>query len=600
MKKLLKGCLWVFAVVLGFTACKEPVEVPPAQVYFSKDNGGRVDIAIDANSFDVTLNRLDADGSALVPITVTADSLAAAWFELPEAVEFTDTALSAVYTITVKDGAVLEYDRYAGISLAIAGENAAALGKAEHSFEVGVPAPWGEWEKVAEGTYYPSVYWSSEEKGLALYYRECLVNDTDAQYCIQGIQNTMNLTVEYDRQTGACRVLPQYAATNYKYGQVTVADVLHSPVPVVQKADEESPCTYDEENGLFTFNLAYVVSTQWGGNANESFGSGVERFQLDGFVKQDADYSFAMQFRGNYVDEPGANNAVISVVKGADVPMFLMTIVGAGENDGVVSGGMLAGTVPCDTLTESGFYAFPVAESGDYKAVAVTFDVNGIENEVHSTEFKFWVAGESEPWQSLGYAVYTDDIIAPLLGMPVSSHYVEVLANKEQPGLFRVLEPYGPRFAYFSNATSYVEEGSFIDIDASDPQAVWIMGWQSTGFNYGKGEVLVTSYAWYMADGLGATKEEVKELGLCGTYTNGVITFPVNGLLCGIDGTAYKGNTSGAFALDMTNMLEAVPEAAAVATSVAAPKELKPQGDPVGKVSLFKKIDNSFLAPQKL
>ena len=586
------------ALLLCFVACNEPVdEIPAKDIYFSKDNGGRVEIAVDAKSFDVVLNRVAADGSVRVPMTVTADSLANAWFNFPDAVEFADAALSATYTVTVKDGAVLEYDKYSRISLAIGSEYAAVLGDAVYSFEVGVPAPWSEWEKIGEGTYYPTVYWSTGQAGLSLYYRECLVNDADAQFCIAGIQNTMNLTVEYDRLSGACRVLPQYAATNYKYGQVTVADVLHSPVPVVRSADEESPCTYDAAKGLFAFNLAYVVSTQWGGNADESFGSGVERFQLDGFLKQDADYSFAMQFRGHYIDANGVDNAVISVSKGADVAGCLMAVVAADDNTDATVQGMLAGSVACDTLTAGGFYACPMTASGNYKAVAITYNAEGEIIEPHTVEFEFWVAADSNPWQSMGYAVYTDDVIAPLLGMPVSSHYVEVLANKEQPGLFRVLEPYGPRFAYFSNATSYVE-GSYIDIGASDPQAVWIMGWQSTGFNYGKGEVLVTSDAWYKADGLGATQEEVKEAGLCGTYTNGVITFPVNGLLYGIDGKAYRGNRSGAFALDMTNMLEAVPEAAAVATSVAAPKEVKLQGEPMGKVSRFKKIDNSFLAPQ--
>ena len=597
MKKLLKGNFFaLLAVLLGFSACTEPAVEVLSQVYFSKENAGIVDIAVDAKSFDVEVKRIDATGNARVPMTVTADSIANAWFNFPDAVEFADAALSAVYTVTVKDGAVLEYDRYAKISLAIAGEYLAALGDAVHSFEVGVPAPWSEWEKVGEGTYYPSVYWCNEEKGLALYYRECLVNDTDAQYRIEGIQNTMNLTVEFNRQTGACQVLPQYAATNYKYGQVTVTDIPHSPLAGADGTYEDNPCTYDAENGLFVFNLAYVVSTQWGGVANESFGSGVERFLLDGFVKQDADYSFAMQFRGNYVDEPGMNNAIISTVKGADVAMFLMTVVRAGESDEVVSGAMLAGTVPCDTLTEAGFYAFPIAESGDYKAVAITFDVDANPIKVHSTDFEFWLAGESDPWQSLGYALYTDDVISPFLGMPVSSHYVEVLENKEQPGMFRVMDPYGPEFAYFSSATSYVE-GSYIDIDATDPQAVWIMGWQSTGFDNGDGEITVTSMAWYKADALEVSKEEVKEAGFCGTYVDGVITFPVDGLFVGIGTKAYYGNRNGAFALDMTNMLEAIPESAAAARNVAVSAEVKQQGEPVGKVLLFKKIDNSCLTP---
>ncbi len=597
VERVVNKFLALAVLVLCFTACKEPADETPAQVYFPKDNGSKVEIAIDAKSFDVTVNRVGVEGNAIVPVTVTADSLAAAWFELPDAVEFSDAAQSAIYTVTVKEGAVLEYDRYAKISLAIAGEYAAALGNAVYSFEVGVPAPWSEWEKIGEGTYYPTVYWSGEQPGLEVYYRECLVNDTDAQFCIQGIQNTMNLTVEYDRLTGACGVLPQYAATNFKYGQVTVTDMPHSPLAGVEGSYEEFPCTYDAEKGLFTFNLAYVVSTQWGGNADESFGCGVEKFQLDGFVAPD--YSFAMQFRGHYLDANGVDNAVVSVSKGTDVARYFIAVVDADEDTDAIVGGMLAGSVACDTLVEGGFYACPMANSGNYKAVAVTYTAEGEVIETHTAEFEFWVAADSNPWQPLGYASYTDDVIAPLFGTTVQTYYVQVLESKENPGLFRLVDPYGPEFPLYSQANSY-KKGSHIDIDATDPQGVWIAGWQSTGLDIKeKGTVSITSYAWYRANELGATKEDAKAAGFCGVYDNGVITFPVKGLVLQYGGkAAIYGNLNAAFALDLTNLLDEIPagEGGESAAPVAR-VDMRPQGEVAGDVVRFKKIDNSFLAP---
>ncbi len=592
VERVVNKFLALAVLVLCFTACKEPADETPAQVYFPKDNGSKVEIAIDAKSFDVAVNRVGVDGAVRVPIIVTADSLADAWFELPDAVEFSDAAQSAIYTVTVKEGAVLEYDRYAKISLAIAGEYAAALGNAVYSLEVGVPAPWSEWEKIGEGTYYPTVYWSGEQPGLEVYYRECLVNDTDAQFCIQGIQNTMNLTVEYDRLTGACGVLPQYAATNFKYGQVTVTDMPHSPLAGVEGSYEEFPCTYDAEKGLFTFNLAYVVSTQWGGNAEESFGCGVEKFQLDGFVAPD--YSFAMQFRGHYLDANGVDNAVVSVSKGTDVARYLIAVVDADEDTDAIVGGMLAGSVACDTLVEGGFYACPMANSGNYKAVAVTYTAEGEVIETHTAEFEFWVAADSNPWQSLGYALYTDDVVAPFLGKSVSSHYVKVVENKYQPGLYRLIDPYGPQSSLYPDASSY-DTGSYIEIDATDPQGVWIAGVQSTGLDFGDGLIGITSMAWYKADALGATKEAVKEAGLCGVYADGVITFPVNGLIVVSGNNAFYGNRNGGFALDMTSLLESVPEEEGGSAAPAARVNMELKAQVVGKVSLFKKIDNSFL-----
>ena len=134
------------------------------------------------------------------------------------------------------------------------------------------------------------------------------------------------------------------------------------------------------------------------------------------------------------------------------------------------------------------------------------------------------------------------------------SYNVEVLENKEKPGLFRMVNPYGPEFPLYPYASSY-EEGSYIEIDATDPDGVWIEGWQSTGIDIANnGLMSVTSMAWYQANANGATKEEAKEAGLCGVFADGVITFPVDGVLVSINSKAYYGNRNGAFRLDMSNL----------------------------------------------
>lgn len=152
------------------------------------------------------------------------------------------------------------------------------------------------------------------------------------------------------------------------------------------------------------------------------------------------------------------------------------------------------------------------------------------------------------PWESLGMATYTDDCIAPLFGQPVSSHPVEVLVNKGKPGIFRLVDPYGPNFALFPNAISH-ETGTHIDIDATDPEGVWIEGWQSTGLDVGYGVMSITSMAWYQT-----TKAEAKDAGLCGVLTDGVITFPANGLIVKMGGKVNYANTNGEWKLDLNNM----------------------------------------------
>ena len=103
--------------------------------------------------------------------------------------------------------------------------------------------------------------------------------------------------------------------------------------------------------------------------------------------------------------------------------------------------------------------------------------------------------------------------------------------------------------------------------------------------------------AWYQANANGATKEDAKEAGLCGTYADGVITFPADAILVAIGDDAYYANRNAAFALDMTDMLESLPAEAAASRSIAARMMMEIKAKAAGKVTHFKKIDSSFLTP---
>ena len=278
-----------------------------------------------------------------------------------------------------------------------------------------------------------------------------------------------------------------------------------------------------------------------------------------------------------------------------------MTVVSADEDANAAVQGMLAGTVPCDTLTESGYYAYPIATSGNYKALAITFDAEDKPVEAHSTGFEFWVAGDSNPWESLGYAKYTDDLVLPLFGNPAMSYYVEVLENKEQPGMFRLVDLYGPEHPLYPYST--YEEGSYIEIDATDPDGVWFEGIQSTGMDVSSnGLMSLMSLGWYQVQKTeGATKEDAKAAGLLGVYADGVITFPANAVAVVIGSKMYTGQVTTGFHLDMTNLLDEIPaDEGGESAAPAARMGMKFQGKAMGKVSLFKKIDFSHLVPVEM
>ena len=414
---------------------------------------------------------------------------------------------------------------------------------------VGDYSVW-QWMNTADYNY--SVYWGGTVDGVDVYYRKSFVDKTDTQYKFVGMAGGYDLIVNYNPETGNCQVLPQQVTTHSTYGPVFVSDIPHYPLKSGYSYDNY-PCTFDENIGQFSLHLIYFVSTELGGSANGQFANGVETIQLAGYYIPD--YSFSMSFVNQRINENGEDCAVISTIKGVDITKYLITVVEETASIDDVVNGMINGTHSCYEFTESTEVSFPITSSGKYKAVAVTFDEKGNPYEEKSIDFEFYLNGENS-WESLGYATYVDDCIAPMIDSKYYEYKVEVLENKDQPGLFRMVDPYGPQFPLYPYASSY-NPGSYIEIDATDPEGVWIEGWQSTGLDVqNNGLMEVTSMAWYQANAQGITKDEAKVAGLCGVYADGVITFPVKGLAVAVGGRAYYGNQSGAFKLDMTNMTE--------------------------------------------
>ncbi len=595
------GLLLSFLAIAAMTSCSEEeadytpaekAEAGAAQVFFTSENPQQIDLAQDATSFDIMMSRAEAGPAATYKLEVTADSLGTELFEFPTTVEFADKSKTATYTVNIKEGKVLEYEVYSTITISVAKDDATPYGIASYTAKVGVPAPWSKWEQCGTGTYTLAGYWAGTHSGLPIYYREYLLNDTDAQFYIPGIANSMDLTIDYNRQTGICTVLPQYAATNSNYGQVTVTDIPNYPFTNVNPDDFE-PSRYDEEKGLFTLNLAYVVCTLWNANTNGSFGTCTETFQLDGFKQYD--YSFSMEFKGHYVDASGNDNAVISAVKGVDISKYLITIIGEDEDPVATASGMIDGSVACETLKESGFFAKAIEESGKYTAVAVTFDADGnVIEEIHTTTFEFFKVGEENPWVSLGMAMYTEDCLTTFFNVPNETYPVEVREHKDNPGLYRIIHPYA---AYGADTSSEY----FIEIDARDPEGVYIPGAYSTGLDAGYGEIGISSIVCYYMD-QGEQFDALKDNGFCGILADNVITFPAGSLLISManyqNGDWYQSNINGAFRLDMNDM-QPVGSVTARVPSIRNYVEQGIKDVKDGKyIGInFKKIDNSFMTP---
>ena len=260
-----------------------------------------------------------------------------------------------------------------------------------------------------------------------------------------------------------------------------------------------------------------------------------------------------MSFVNQRINENGEDCAVISTIKGVDISKYLITVVEETASIDDVVNGMINGTHSCYEFTESTEVSFPITSSGKYKAVAVTFDAEGAVLDAYAESFEFFLAGQENPWESIGYATYTEDCLTTFFNVQNESYKVEVREHKDQPGLYRVIHPYG---AYGADTSKEY----FFEIDATDPEGVYIPGVYGTGLNAGYGEVSITSLAYYYMAAKGETLEDVKAAGVCGILADKVITFPAECLLISMadykDGALYTANTNGAFKLDMTNMTE--------------------------------------------
>lgn len=153
------------------------------------------------------------------------------------------------------------------------------------------------------------------------------------------------------------------------------------------------------------------------------------------------------------------------------------------------------------------------------------------------------------PWVSLGMATVTDDFILPLFGYSPVTYQVEIQENQENPGMYRLVnlfgEAYGIACAEAGIGMPYATEELYIEINAQDPEGVWI-GLQSTGVDLGYGVMEIGSMGWYYMNG-GNSFEAVKAAGYMGTLADGVISFPTKGCLITDNDGMYYSNNNGAF-----------------------------------------------------
>lgn len=126
-----------------------------------------------------------------------------------------------------------------------------------------------------------------------------------------------------------------------------------------------------------------------------------------------------------------------------------------------------------------------------------------------------------ERYDLMGTATYREDILTALFSVPNQEWQCEVYTKETTPGVYYLKNLY-TSLCPFNEPGDYVEEDVYFTVNASDPAKVYVPA-QPLGWNWGYG----MAWAASLCQEAGFNVSD----GAYGSLVNGVITFPVQGLL---------------------------------------------------------------------
>lgn len=526
-----------------FVSCSEEQDgyVPApqekgAQVYFNSDNASSFTVTDVQNTFELSLGRVDTAETASYDLKVVADEATLPLFNIPGAVAFEEGEAFAKIACTANT-TEMEYDKTYTVKVCVANAQDATLyGMDTLTISVTCPAPWKSLGKAkfaenfldGSGTYYDVEIQQNELAPntfrLVEPYAEILGDIAVDKYLEFSILpegydfDGMILDAEYvvfkDYNTGQWNsnyAEDIYALHPYRFGRTP------------DKWTYNVVLDY-QENGLpgeVSLAPLYYLFNEGGGWDKTT--ANTISILFPGYVK--ADYSASVDFAGIFTAKDGAVYASGNLALGADASDVKAIVMPADVDAAAVADAIAAGELEAVDV-EAGRIEVPFnAEElgGNNFQIIVVVLADGAVKSVASTSFEYF-GGGANPWESLGTGFYTDDVLVPLFyegGTPVT-YEVEILEHTENPGLYRIMNPYAKSVHPLGDA-DYAPEGMYIEVNATDAEGVYIQQ-QSLGMDWGYGEMqLVTNGARYLASN---PFETVKGAGYLGKVAEGVIVFP--------------------------------------------------------------------------
>ena len=304
---------------------------------------------------------------------------------------------------------------------------------------------------------------------------------------------------------------------------------------------------YEPENGKFIFPAGSLIvgrgTDPWDPEVDESnlFATSEDMIiQMPGY-----DFESHITAMNGYCATDDI--ALVNIEKGADGMAFSI----------ILNGGMFDASEDnlnyilanfqnnLQKVSQSGYYKCNMSRNDWYSWFIIGTDKEGKVKSFEVAHF-YSYAHNPEEWTSLGKALFTDDTMGDMMGSEgtLQQAEVEVLKNKINPGLYRLVNPYTEDLEWLSGCPFFlhgyydeVEHTHYIDIDATDPEAVFI-NLTPTGMDFSEfagDQILLVSRKGYE-----------------GKLVDNKITFPVDGILAYMGDGAMLANRNGNFSVEFT------------------------------------------------
>ena len=163
----------------------------------------------------------------------------------------------------------------------------------------------------------------------------------------------------------------------------------------------------------------------------------------------------------------------------------------------------------------------------------VAWGTNGMQTKVFTETYT--TEPDPEVFKSLGMATFTDALVGTWFGNPEVSYEVEIEESVDNPGKYRLVNPYGEAYPYNEPGDWDAANTYYLTIDATNPDAVNIVA-DNLGLDWGYGMMWTMSAADYFILTGQATEEQLLAAGYYGKLADGVITFGPKTIFIGDDG----------------------------------------------------------------